>query len=124
ASSMRGERVLPSDGSFLREFQAALAEHELFTEVRLLAPRDDAGSAFKSLSQRASGYSIVGVAAVVIKDSQDRIAQASVDLTGVGEAPYRARAVESALIGTDGKAAAIAAAAAHATDGVAVHGDL
>ena len=124
ARSKRGERVLPVDGFFVGAFQTALAEDELITEVRLLAPRDDAGSAFKSLSQRASGYSIVGVAAVVIKDSQDRIAQASVALTGVGEAPYRARAVESALIGTDGKAAAIAAAAAHATDGVTVNGDI
>jgi len=124
ARSKHGERVLPADGFFIGPFQTALAEDELITEIRLLGPRDDAGSAFRSLSQRASGYSIVGVAAVVIVDAQSRIAQANVALTGVGEAPYRAKAVESALVGTDGGREAIAAAAAHATDGVMVNGDI
>ncbi|HEY8846706.1 MAG TPA: hypothetical protein VIM24_08615, partial [Candidatus Limnocylindrales bacterium] len=52
------------------------------------------------------------------------IATAGVALTGVGDAPYRAKAVESALVGTDRGAAAIAKAAAHATDGVTVNGDI
>ena len=77
-----------------------------------------------ALSQRASGYSIVGVAAVVIVDGKGSIATAGVALTGVGDAPYRAKAVESALVGTDHGAAAIAKAAAHATDGVTVNGDI
>ena len=47
-----------------------------------------------------------------------------VALTGVGETPYRAKAVEAALIGNEGTAEAIAAAAAHATDGVKVNGDI
>jgi len=124
ARSKHGERVLPADGFFIGPFQTGLAEDELITEIRLLGPRDDAGSAFKSLSQRASGYSIVGVAAVVIVDGQNRIAQANVALTGVGDVPYRARAVESTLVGTDGGEKAITAAAAHATDGVTVNGDI
>ena len=72
------------------------------------------------MSQRASGYSIVGVAAVVIFERGDAITKAGIALTGVGEAPYRARGVEAALIGTDGGTTAIASAAAHATDGVTV----
>ena len=38
---------------------------ELLTRVILPAPRDDAGSAYASLEQPASGYAMVGVAAVV-----------------------------------------------------------
>ena len=124
ARSKRGERVIPSDGFFKGAFETDLAEDELITEIRLPGARDDAGSAFVALSQRASGYSIVGVAAVVIVDGKGSIAQAGVALTGVGDAPYRAKAVESALVGTDGGAAAIAKAAAHATDGVTVNGDI
>jgi carbon-monoxide dehydrogenase medium subunit len=124
ARSKRGERVIPSDGFFLGAFSTALAEDELITEIRLPGARDDAGSAFRAMSQKASGYSIVGVAAVVFVDGQKRITKASVALTGVGDAPYRAKGVESALAGTDGGAAAIAAAAAHATDGVTVNSDI
>ena len=124
ARSKRGEKVYSADGFFLGAFETALAEDELITEIRLTAGRDDAGSAYASMSQKASGYSIVGVAAVIIKEGGDTITRAGIALTGVGEAPYRAKAVESALVGTDGGPDAIAAAAAHATDGVTVNGDI
>jgi carbon-monoxide dehydrogenase medium subunit len=124
ARSKRGEKVYPADGFFTGAFETALAEDELITEIRLMGPRDDAGSAFKSLSQRASGYSIVGVAVVVIKEGGSVITKAGVALTGVGDVPYRAKAVEAALIGTEGTGESIAAAAAHATDGVTVNGDI
>ena len=124
ARSKRGEKVYRADGFFLGAFETALAEDELITEIRLIGARDDAGSAFVSMSQKASGYSIVGVAAVVIKEGGDTITRAGIALTGVGDAPYRATAVESALVGTTGDAATIAAAAAHATDGVTVNSDI
>jgi carbon-monoxide dehydrogenase medium subunit len=124
ARSKRGEKVYSADGFFLGAFETALAEDELITEIRLTAGRDDAGSAYASMSQKASGYSIVGVAAVIIKEGGDTITGAGIALTGVGDAPYRAKAVESALVGTDGGPDAIAAAAAHATDGVTVNGDI
>jgi aerobic carbon-monoxide dehydrogenase medium subunit len=124
ARSKRGEKVYAADGLFMGAFETALAEDELITEIRLPGPRDDAGSAFVSLAQRASGYSIVGVAVVVIKEGGSAITQAGIALTGVGDAPYRARAVEAALVGNEGTPESIAAAAAHATDGVTVNGDI
>jgi carbon-monoxide dehydrogenase medium subunit len=124
ARSKRGEKVYAADGFFTGAFTTALAGDELVTEIRLMAPRDDAGSAFVSLSQRASGYSIVGVAAVVIKEGGSAITKARIALTGVGDAPYRAKTAEAALIGNEGTAESIAEAAAHATDGVTVAGDI
>jgi carbon-monoxide dehydrogenase medium subunit len=124
ARSKRGEKVYAADGFFTGAFTTALAEDELITEIRLPGPSDFAGSAFTSLAQRASGYSIVGVAAVVFKEGGSAITRAGIALTGVGEAPYRARAVEAALIGNEGTPESIAAAAAHATDGVTVNGDI
>ena len=124
ARSKRGEKVYAADGFFTGAFTTALAEDELITEIRLPGPRDDAGSAFVSLAQRASGYSIVGVAVVIIKEGGSAITQAGIALTGVGDAPYRARAVEAALVGNEGTPESIAAAAAHATDGVTVNGDI
>jgi aerobic carbon-monoxide dehydrogenase medium subunit len=124
ARSKRGEKIYAADGFFTGAFTTALADDELITELRLPGPRDDAGSAYASLSQRASGYSIVGVAAVVIKEGGSAITKAGIALTGVGDAPYRARAVEEGLLGNEGTAESIAAAAAHATDGVTVSGDI
>ena len=124
ARSKRGEKVYAADGFFTGAFTTALAEDELITEIRLPGPSDFAGSAYASLAQRASGYSIVGVAAVVFKEGGSAITRAGIALTGVGDAPYRARAVEAALIGNEGTAESIVAAAAHATDGVTVNGDI
>jgi len=124
ARSKRGERTIPADGFVLGSFSTALADDEIVTEVRLMGPRDDAGSAFVSLSQKASGYSIVGVAAVVIKEGGSAITKAMVAITGVGEAPYRAKGVEAGLIGNEGTDEAIISAASHATDGIRVNGDI
>ena len=123
--SSRGERSIAIAEFFQDSFQTAISEDELLTEVRLPGPRDDAGSAYSSLEQPASGYAIVGVAAVVVRsEAKAPIGMSAIAITGVGPVAYRASAVEKALAGSDGSAAAIAAAAAHATDGVTVNSDI
>ena len=112
--SRRGARTVPVDGFFAGPFQSAMEPDELLMEIRLPAPRADAASAYASLSQPASGYSMVGVAAVVFATG------AGIGITGVGEHPYRARAVEAALEAGSSPGEA----AAHATDGVVVTGDI
>ena len=79
--------------------------------------------AYRRLEQPASGYSIAGAAAVVGRTGGS-VTTARIGITGVGEVAYRARAVEAALVGTSGDAAAVAAASAHAADGVAVGSDI
>jgi carbon-monoxide dehydrogenase medium subunit len=123
ARSVRGERTIPATAFFEGAFQTVLRPDELLTAVILPAPREDAGSAYRALEQRASGYSIAGVAAVVFVDG-GTIREALVGITGVGEVAYRAGAVEAALAGSDGSRASLAAAAAHATDGVTVNSDI
>jgi carbon-monoxide dehydrogenase medium subunit len=123
--SKRGERSAQCDGFFHGAFVTDLAPDELVTEVILPAPRDDAGSAYVSLTQPASGYSMVGVASVVVRGGPSGpIVFATVALTGVHEHPYRAPEVEAALVGTDGSADAIRAAAEHATVDVEVSSDI
>jgi len=122
--SSAGERTTGVDGFFEGAFTTGLRPGEILTEIRLPGPRDDAGSAYVSLQQPASGYAMVGVAAVVFSDGKGGIASANVALTGVGDRPYRASAVEAALADSDGSAGSIAAAAAHATDGVEVSSDI
>jgi carbon-monoxide dehydrogenase medium subunit len=124
ARSAKGERTIPIGDFFVGPFATALDAGEILTEIRLPGPRDDAGSAYASLEQAASGYAMVGVAAVVFVGEGRRLVGANVALTGVSDHAYRARAVEEALAGSDGSTAAIEAAAAHATDGVEVASDI
>ncbi len=118
-----GERVVNATSFFEGAFVTDLAEDELLTEIRIPAQPTGVGMAYRHLEQPASGYSIVGAAAVVGRTGGS-ITTARIGVTGVADAAYRASAVEAALIGTDGGAAAIAAAAAHAAEGVAVGSDI
>ena len=120
--SQRGERVVPIDGFFQGAFATGIEADEILVSLRRGPLPAGARGSYKRMEHPASGYSIVGVCAVVAS-SGGSISHARVALTGVGEVAYRAKAVEAALLGSDGSAASVAAAAAHATDGVTVNGD-
>jgi aerobic carbon-monoxide dehydrogenase medium subunit len=121
--SKGGERVVPVDGFFQGAFQTDIAPDEILTSMRRGPLPAGAKGSYQKLAHPASGYSIVGVCAVVAMDGGS-ISHARVALTGVGEVAYRAKAVESALMGGDGSPAAVADAAAHASDGQTVNSDI
>ncbi|HYX70301.1 MAG TPA: xanthine dehydrogenase family protein subunit M [Terriglobales bacterium] len=115
--SEKGERVIKARDFFTGMFTTALRPDEILIEVRV--PKTGAaGTAYKKFHHPASGFAVVGVAAVV-RIKAGRIESASVGITGVAERAYRATAVEQALRGQ----ASIADAAAHAADGVEALGD-
>jgi aerobic carbon-monoxide dehydrogenase medium subunit len=122
--SASGTRTVAADGFFEGPFQTAARPDELLTQVRLPAGRDDAGSAYVSLEQPASGYSLVGVAAVVIVGAGGVVEKAGIGITGVSEHPYRAKEVEDALTGTTATPDDIAAAAGLAVSGRSVNSDI
>jgi carbon-monoxide dehydrogenase medium subunit len=121
--SARGERTVAADGFFTGAFTTVMEPDELFIKGTRGPLPDGAGGAYRKLENPASGYSIVGVAAVVAA-SGGSVTHARVALTGVGEVAYRAKAVESALLGSDGSPDAVAAAAEHATEGQTVNSDI
>ncbi len=122
--SAKGERVVPLDGFFQGAFQTAMESDEILVSLRRGPLPAGASGAYRKLEQPASGYSVVGVAAVIGRGSDGRINHARVALTGVHEHPYRAPEVENALIGTMGTAEDVAAAAQHATVEVEVNSDI
>ncbi|MET0772886.1 MAG: FAD binding domain-containing protein, partial [Candidatus Limnocylindrales bacterium] len=121
ARSAGGERVVPVSELFAGPFVSTLEPGEIITELRLPGHAAGTGAAYRSITQPASGYSIVGAAAVVTV-SGGQVTSARIGITGVGEVPYRATAVEEALVA--GGASAVASAAAHAADGQEVNGDI
>jgi aerobic carbon-monoxide dehydrogenase medium subunit len=118
-----GERVVPLDGFFEGPFQTAIAPDEILVAIRRGPVPAGAKFAYKKLPQPASGYAIVGVAAVIAQ-SGGTISHAAIGVTGLHEHAFRAEDVEKALIGSDGSDAAIAAAAAHVNDGVEAQSDI
>ena len=128
ARSKRGERTIPITSFIIGPFESALETDEIITEIRLMAPSDDYGSAYVSIEQQASGYAIAGVAAVLGHSGEvmgsTLIEDIRVGVTGVGDRAYRASAVEAALRGTDCSHDRIARAARQATEGVQVNSDI
>ncbi len=121
--SKGGERVAPIDGFLKGAFTSDIGADEILTELRRGPLPAGAQGSYQKLEHPASGYSIVGVCAVVAR-SGGSISHARVALTGVGEVAYRAKAVEAALTGSDGSPAAVAAAAEHAAEGQTVNDDI
>lgn len=122
ARSQRGERSIRIGGFIDGPFSSVLEPDELVTEIRIPGGMPGVGSAYRAVDQPASGYPIAGAAAIVgrLTGGSGPWDLVSVALTGVGENPYRASAVETAIRA----GASPAEAAAHATDGVTVNGDI
>ncbi len=128
-SAHRGERTIPIGEFFDGAFSTALAADELLTEIRVPAPSGPYGSAYRMLEQPASGFAIAGVAAVIGRTGSgngdaDAVDDVRVAVTGVGDHPYRATAVESALRGSRLGSAAIGSTVASICDGITVQSDI
>jgi aerobic carbon-monoxide dehydrogenase medium subunit len=121
--SSRGERTVSLDDFFQGPFETAMESDELLVNLKRGPLPAGVGGAYAKLAQPASGYAIVGVAAVVGR-SGGSISHVRVGVTGLHEHAFRADTVESALLGSDGSAAAIAAAAAHVNDDVEALSDI
>ncbi|MDI3297555.1 MAG: xanthine dehydrogenase family protein subunit M [Bacillota bacterium] len=119
-----GERVVPAEAFFLGPLTTAIEPGEILTEVRFPLLEGRTGTAYVKHPHPASGYAVVGVAAVARLAPDGRVEEARLGVTGVGLHAYRARAAEAALRGRRPDASAIEEAVAHATDGVEVNGDL
>jgi carbon-monoxide dehydrogenase medium subunit len=124
--SRAGERTVAAEDFLQGAFTTAIRDDEILTEVRIPSLSSAAGQSYVKLEQPASGYSIVGVAAVMAKPTGPNMEGAvlRIGITGVGDIAYRATAVEQALIASDWSEAAIRAAAEHATDGQMVGQDI
>lgn len=103
-----GEREIPAEDFFPGSFTTALRPGELLTAMRFAAP-DGARGAYEKLTQKASGFALVGAAAVLELDG-GTCRRARIGLTGVGARPLRVPEAEEALQGAELDEEAVAAA--------------
>ena len=118
------ERSIKVNDFFVDLMTTALGPGEILRELRIDKPSGRTGQAYVKMHHPASGFAVVGVAASLTLDESGICQKASIGITGVSSKAYRASAVEAALIGSFLDEQVNANAAAHATDGVDINGDL
>lgn len=117
-ASVGKRRTVSASDFFVDLLQTALQPGELLVRISA-APTGDS-VAYVKTEQKASGFAICGVAAVVDRSTK----RVRVGITGVAPFAYRASAVERALEGRTLDAAAIDDAARAAAEGVDSLGDI
>lgn len=96
--SASGERSVGADDFFLGLWTTALEPDEVLTAVRFRVP-DGSRGAYVAQRHPASGFALVGVAAVLEMDG-DACSSVRLGVTGAGSAPFRLPDVEDALAGS------------------------
>jgi CO/xanthine dehydrogenase FAD-binding subunit len=106
-----GERWVPAEEFFISLFTTALMPDELLVEVAIppLPPRT--GWSFMEVARRHGDYALVGVAATVTLDGQNRCEEARLVYVSVGDRPENAVQATALLNGQELTAEAIEAAA-------------
>jgi carbon-monoxide dehydrogenase medium subunit len=95
----KGARTVAAADFFVSMLTSAPREDEVLVEVSLPLGAGRRGSAYRKLRQLASGFALVGVAALVDLDAKGRIERAALGVTGVNAVPFRAVSVEARLAG-------------------------
>jgi CO/xanthine dehydrogenase FAD-binding subunit len=100
AQSAHGERVMKAEDFFTGYLSTALHQSEMLTEVRFPRISPQSGWAFMEFARRSGDYALVGAAAVVTADLDDRCMSAHISYLGISGSPIRVREVENILIGS------------------------
>jgi aerobic carbon-monoxide dehydrogenase medium subunit len=116
----QGERTISADDFFVGMLETALQPGEILATITIPAMPAGHGAAYEKFKHPASGYAVVGVAAMVHQGVDGAISACRIAVTGAGPLPQRARAAEDALLG----GASVADAAAKASDGLDFIGDV
>jgi len=124
ATSQSGDRSIKADDFFVDLMTTALEPGEILREIRINKSNGRTGQSYVKMHHPASGFAVVGVAANISLNAGTSCRQASLGITGVAAKAFRPSEVESGLNGVTLNDETIAGAAAHATNGVEINGDL
>lgn len=123
AKGPNGEREISTDDLFVDLLTTSLEPDEILTSISIPASAIGANAAYEKHAHPASGYAVVGVAAVLTVTG-GVITAAGVAVTGATSKATRLSGVEAALIGKTASAETIAAATSGASDGLEINGDV
>ncbi len=98
--SLDGERVVPIDGFFIDTFKTALTEGEVLTEILVPTPPPRNTACYQWRTKISSvDETLVGVAVMMVLDSNDICKDMRIALCSVAPTPFRAKRAEQVLCG-------------------------
>jgi CO/xanthine dehydrogenase FAD-binding subunit len=98
ARSKNNERIIAADQFFQGNFETALADDELLTEIRVPIPPKGHGWSFQEISQRKGDFALVaGAATLTLENGVCR--NVRLGFRNVGETTFRLKAVEAQIEG-------------------------
>jgi carbon-monoxide dehydrogenase medium subunit len=95
----RGRREMPFSAFPAGYMTPALAPDEILTAMRVPAWSERHGYAFVEFARRHGDFAIVSAAVLLEEDGTGAITRAALAIGGIGPAPVRVPAAESALVG-------------------------
>lgn len=117
-------RGVAADDFFRGPLETARKEREILTAVEFDAPAERTGSAYRKWGQVTDALPVVGVCARVTVDGKGQCTAARLALSGLADGAVRAPAGETALAGSAGDDAAIAAALEAVAAAADTHSDM
>jgi carbon-monoxide dehydrogenase medium subunit len=120
--SATGERQIAADDLFEDLWTTSIQPNEILTEIILPKPAPGTGMAYVKHAHPASGYAVVGIAAVITMDDGS-VQDSRIVVTGATSRPERLSAVEDALRGNVASPEVLRAAASIASVGISINGD-
>jgi CO/xanthine dehydrogenase FAD-binding subunit len=99
--SRTAKREVAARDFFKSYLTTVLSSDEMVLETSIPETPSDAGWSFTEFARRFGDFAIVGVAVLLVRD-RERIADARLALTGVGDKPWRERKLEERLLGEKG----------------------
>ncbi len=120
----RGERSIHASDFFVDMLTTALEPGEIVREIRIPVHSGRSGSAYLKFAQKASGFAICGVSAVVDLDGAGAISKVAVGITGVGNKAFRGAGTETALRGQQPSPGLLRSACEKAAAGVVALDDI
>src|ERR1051325_8999873 len=119
-----GERTVKAENFFVDLLTTDLQPGEILREIRVKKPSGRFGHAYQKVHHPASGFAVVGVAVNLVLNDDGSCKSAGIGITGGGGEADRAKAVETALAGSNLDDNAVANAATHVCDGIDPNADL
>lgn len=117
-------RSVAADDFFLGPLETARGDDEILLSLSWPTPAPRTGSAYQKWGLVTDALPVIGVCVQVALSADGTCSAASVSLAGLAGGAQRAPAGETALLGSSGDAASVAAAMRAVADSVDTHSDM
>jgi carbon-monoxide dehydrogenase medium subunit len=97
--SASNKQIMPAEDFFITYMTTALQSDEVLVSILFQEPPKNSGWGLHEVARRAGDFALVGSAAVIALDVDDKCSYARVVLFGVASTPVRAKEVEDAIVG-------------------------